>query len=420
MSTTKYKRFGVAPAILTIVSAVMVAFPAPALAGEEFTEKPIKVSGNLRTLNVLSNSTGLYPVASPLATNSAPKRGSDLFTSADRARINMEWKAYLESLRQGEGSAPAIGAHVEYDHQVYAGSAVSRPDFRGIKRVQYERQWLDLSQSIVEENGVLYEHSLYRAYLSFRSDALDVDIGRQQIPWGVGHFVTPTDVFNPLSITSLEPEERDGVDAVNTTLRLGDLKINYVFTPRGRRLHPIRHGVRVSGDIRGFEVGGVGGTEGRDEFIGYDIAGNVGDAVVRHELLYHTAEIGKSYVGSAVNVDYNFNNGLYALMEYAFNGRGESRKVDYPVLQLANGEIQHLGRHYLGLGLGYDITPLIRVEDRTFINLNDDSFYNRLEFKWSLRDDLMLEVGAIVMIGNQTDEFNRYGNLFYQELKWFF
>ena len=149
---------------------------------------------------------------------------------------------------------------IDYDHQPDFGTFVSTGDFRIAKKQTEERQFLDLSQAFLEEDNAFYEHRLYRASLLYTSKPFSLEVGRQQIPWGVGHFFTPTDLFNPFNPTQIELDERDGVDAVNFTIKkTHGIKTEFVYTPPGKQLHPQRYLARFSGDVEGYEIGILGG-----------------------------------------------------------------------------------------------------------------------------------------------------------------
>ncbi len=376
-----------------------------------------RVSGDIKSIAAFPRSSGskLETLDNPL---NVGEQGENLFVSSNRARLKFDWedkkKIFLKE------ATDSLKAHITYDHRLNAGSFVGGDDDLIARQIRERKQAIDLSGVLADEDGFMVEHVLYRAFIHMQTDYLDAVVGRQQVSWGVGRFKTPTDVFNPYDLTSLEPLERDGVDAVNLKKQLGDYKVNYVYTPRGRRLHPSRHMVRVSRDIHGYEVGVIGGSVAHDEVIGYDIEGNIKDAAIHSELLFHNAENEKSYTQAVVNLDYNFSNGIYALIEYYFNGQGKRREEDYRRDRLILGEIQELGRHYMGLELGYDITPLMRIENKVFMNLEDASVYDRVEWRYELRSDLILKLVGMLGLGDSGEEFGEFQNIYYGELQWFF
>ncbi|MBI4597677.1 MAG: hypothetical protein HY737_04655 [Candidatus Omnitrophica bacterium] len=373
------------------------------------TKKSWSMSGYVKTLNLWTRATGNNPdvADNPLA---ATEGGEDLLASVNRTRLKFRWRP-----------EDFFTAAVDYDQEVWLGSFAGRGDAKLLRRHAEQRQFLDLSQTFVDDGGAFYEHSLHRAYASLRSEMVNVDIGRQQIPWGVGRFATPTDVFNPFDTTRIELEERDGVDAVNTRFMFPQVgELNVVYTPRGERLHPNRWMVRGSKDILGYEAGLLGGRVGRAGALGGDLAGNIRQAALRGEFLFENPAGEKHFFQYTLNTDYNFSNGIYALLEYHYNGRGKTDAKAYELARALRGDLQLLARHYLGLELGYDVTPLIRIENRSLVNLTDGSFLSRFELKDSLKDNLVLKVVADTVWGSTTDEFGAKESLYFLELQYFF
>ncbi len=368
-------------------------------------------SGYVKTLNFLTQTSGFTPelVDSPLAIR---KEKVNVFNSLERFRLQLRTDVPLR-----ENSRLLL--KLDYDHQPDFGTFVSTGDFRIAKRQSEERQFLDLSQTLIEADHVFYEHRLYRASLAYESKGFDLEIGRQLIPWGVGYFFTPTDLCNPFSATQIELEERDGVDAVNLTLKnLSGLKTQLIYTPPGKQLHPQRFLARISRDVRGYEVGVLGGRVKRDHAIGFDLQGNLKGSAVRGELLFQEAELEKDFVKFTINADYNFPHNVYGLIEYHFNSQGRRDPDDYQLDRLIRGEIRDLGREYLAGMLGYDLTDLIRFEFRVISNLHDGSFYLRPELQYELTSNLLLTAGSQLFLGANNDEYGRPKNLFFAEAKY--
>lgn len=371
------------------------------------------ISGYVKSLNYFTESTGLSPefVDFPL---SRTNDREDLFISSERVRLKtrttLDWKD------QGK-----LILKLDYDHQPDFGSFVSSGDYR-IARTQSERrQFLDLSQTLVEKDGARYEHRLYRASLLYQLPDLDLEIGRQQIPWGVGHFFTPVDFFNPFNPTQLELDERDGVDAIRLeTKKIPWFKTEFIYTPTGRQLHPQRFMTRISRDVAGYEIGLLGGRVKRDHPLGFDFSGNLGGGTLRGEFIYREAELEKDFIRFTLNADYNLPHNIYVLLEYHFNGQGRRNSRDYQMDRFVRGEIQQMAKNYLAATLGYDLTPLLRFENRVIFNLDDVSFFLRPELQYELTENLVWLAALQIYLGASTDEFGMPGHLYLTELKYSF
>ncbi|MCM8775299.1 MAG: hypothetical protein NC930_02960, partial [Candidatus Omnitrophica bacterium] len=331
-----------------LVGIVVAGFLIPAfVSASESGRMKINFFGYLKTFNFLTRTSGLTPelVDNPLA---GAERGENIFNTTERVRLKPRANFEISDTQRVE-------AKIDYDHQVYFGNFVGSGDFRIARKQSEERQFLDLGETLVEDEDGFYEQRLYRASVLYHTEWFELEIGRQQIPWGVGHFFTPTDLFNPFSVTQLELDERDGVDAINvTSKRIKDFKIQGVYTPTGGQLHPQRYLGRISRDFNGYEFGLLGGRVKRDHAAGFDIAGNLDDSSVRGEFLYREADDEKDFVKFTVNADHNFPHNIHGLMEYHFNGQGRRDPNAYQIDRQIRGEILQLGKNYLALLLGHD------------------------------------------------------------------
>ena len=398
--------------VLIPLLAIVVTFPRLGFAGGQGPSKT-DVSGYAKSLNFFTETSGILPeqVDAPLV---RAEEGEHVFNSLERLRFKVR-SVYEIS------EAKSFSAKIDYDHQAYFGTFVSTGDFRVAEKQSEDRQFLDLSQTLAEEDNTFYVHRLYRATLAYETNLFQWEIGRQQIPWGVCYFFTPTDLFNPFNPTQIEPEERDGVDAVSVIGKnMKGYKIQAVYTPRGRQLHPQRYFARISRDVLGYEAGLLGGRVSRDYAAGVDLAGNLKGSALRGEVLYREADLEKDFFQFTVNADYNFPHNVHALLEYHFNGEGRRRPRDYQRDRWIRGEIRELSKNYLAFVLGHDVTPLLRIENRALLNLNDASLFIRPEIRYELRSNLLLTAGAQLFLGENVDEFGQPKNLYLTEVKYSF
>jgi hypothetical protein len=123
-------------------------------------------------------------------------------------------------------------------------------------------------------------------------------------------------------------------------------------------------------------------------------------------------------------------NGLYALLEYYYNGFGEPDPEAYPQLlgseRFARGEIFNLGRHYLGAVFEYEPHPLVQATLFGQWNLLDQSGLIGPLLSVSLSDEADLRLGAYFpfgadLIGLQVrSEFGLYPRVYYMQLRLYF
>lgn len=370
-----------------------------------------KFSGYVKSLNILTKSTGSVPETIDDSLIEGEKN-QNLFQTVERVRFKSE-TSYPLTLNQ------QLLAKIHYDQQASFGSYVSEGDFRLEEKLAQERQFVDLSQNMIEREGVVYMHRLHRASIAYKGPHFKMEIGRQQISWGVGYFFTPTDLFNPFQSTQLELDERDGTDAVDfQTLALKLFKTQFVYTPRGGRLHPQRFLARFSKqNVMDYEVGVLGGFIHRDLVSGFDLRGNIKNSAVRGELLFRKEDNDDAFVQFTANADYNFHHNIYGMLEYHFNGEGHRKRGAYQRDRLLRGDIRQLAKNYVAAILSRNLTPLVRLENRFILNIDDLSIFFRPEIQYEATENLLLTAGVQIFEGDKHDELGNAKNWYFAELK---
>jgi hypothetical protein len=363
-------------------------------------------SGYLKSFNLLTR--GSEPSLSPNG------RGSKVETvSASLARLRLRAKPAVDL-----GGDVRLLAKIEYDLQGTAGSYVGSGADELARRQSEAREFLDLSGTLASGDDARLSHRLYRASVALKSESFTAEVGRQQIPWGVGYFFSPTDLFNPFLPTQLELDERPGVDAVY--LSAGNLSTGtagLAYTPKGGELHPRRVVGRLARDAGLAEVGLLGGLVASDSVAGADVRSPVGESTVRGEVLFRDPAGSGSFLKFLASADTNLPGNVYVLLEYFHNGEGKSRIDDYDWDRLLAGEVSQLARDYAAVMIGYDLTPLLRVESRAVVNLNDVSVLLRPELRYSLRNELTISAAAQLFVGRRNSEFGAAEDLYAVELK---
>ena len=127
-----------------------------------------------------------------------------------------------------------------------------------------------------------------------------------------------------------------------------------------------------------------------------------------------------SFAKFIVGLDYQFTPELYALIEYHFNGEGETDKNNYELQKLASGEILNLNKNYLNLSANYQYTPLLIFSISNMLNLNDASGLISLSANYSVTSDLYIYAGSQITSGDDYSEYWFYGNSFYMQFEYYF
>jgi hypothetical protein len=347
--------------------------------------------------------------------------------------------------------SPHWSAVAVYDHELLAGN---------LDTLEAELGESLASQSFLGAEGVLessrharWSHLLYRGFVAFESSHFELTLGRQRIPWGVGRLWNPIDRFNAIPPLALEGDQSPGVDAVSLRwLPSGFTSVEAVFAPAdgsARRAYALRlHGV-----ARDVDYSLVAGVFERALTLGFDLAGNLGDAAARLEVVYSDPEGEVWPVGAARreelphfwqvvgSVDHLFDigTGVYVLLEHLYNGNalgfGHGRAgvllplfeatdaappialpPDVPLppgpyvtstssYRFGGSRVISGARHQTGVQLGYDLTPEIRGELLLIFDWSGTSASFLPTFRYAPLDWLELTLGAQLFAGPRRSQY---------------
>ena len=350
------------------------------------------------------NISGHYSNLFSASKETAGKR----FTS-DLQRIRLEFNLFYGDSLKGL---------FMYDHTFQVSNFIKTSDFT-LAQNRARKQFLDLGDELEMKGNFRWEHLLYRAYINYHNDDLELLLGRQQIPWGLGRFWSPTDLFNPYEPLSLEKEERQGVDALNIKIFRGNNCWEIACAPQDNA-RDSTSAIRVLSLLGEQEVGLIAAESKEDEIFGMHFLTNVNKASLRAEGTFTNAQDESDYSKFIFNIDYTFPNSLYFLGEYFYNGQGRRSKSTYQRLRQTVGEIDFMGQDFLGFIMGYDINSLVRFDNYIIYSLRDKSLALNPEIKWSVTKNSDLLLGSQCFLGKSDTEFGQYHNMSYIRWKGYF
>lgn len=328
----------------------------------------------------------------------------------DLNRLRLEVKGKL---------AEPAALDLQYDNEALLGSYLRTEQFR-VQKDQPAPQYWDAQSNYGESPSYYARHRLYRATMTFTSGGVDLRIGRQRIAWGTGRFWSPLDILNPLSPTTLEREERVGVDAALAEYKLGALsRASFVYAPQHSR-GDASAALRWQSNAATVDYSFVAGRFMRDAVAGADVATQIGEAGLRAELTHTRPDNGAQFQRALLGLDYAFANTLTVSGEIYYNGAGTADSRLYDFTSLFAGRIQSVGRRYLGAFMSYEITPLLKSSNYLVVNLDDRSRYFSPSVLYSIRTNLDLTLGVQWFLGEQQSEYGKFADAYYAQLQWFF
>jgi len=314
---------------------------------------------------------------------------------------------------------PVFAFDVQYDNEARLGNYLRTSLFQQQKQAPSRQYWP--AQSTYADDGTVYGvQSLYRAHLQLSLGDTALRIGRQRIAWGTGRFWSPMDLLNPVGLMTLEREERPGVDAVLLEQHFGPVaNATAVYVP-GRQPTSDSQVLRWHHNARGLDYSVVWGSLRGDRVLGFDLAGQLGGAGWHAEYAQVQPSDGASFARVLLGADYAFANTLTVGAELYRDGSGASNGAAYDFEALLNGARQTLAQHYLGMRMGYEITPLLKLSNDLVVNLDDRSRFITSSMAYSLGTNLECSVGVRWFGGDVGSEYARASNVVFLTVQRYF
>ncbi|MCP4347946.1 MAG: hypothetical protein GY795_20780 [Desulfobacterales bacterium] len=317
--------------------------------------------------------------------------------------------------------------HCDIDNEIIAANYV--------KNKIFDLYWIpsdynDLFDPSIDEKfsgDYYYRLKLHRLYAKFVTGNLTITLGRQQIRFGSGRLWNPLDILNPVAPTFVEgAEDQKGTDALRLEYYPGEsTEIAFVYAPKrvddtldasifaNKNTNAV---ARVKTTVKDADLAVLGGRVAQRNMGGIDIAAIAWDGMLRGSLLYSSPDEGESFILGSAGYEYNFSNGIYCLAEYFYNKNALNRNSELSSAYfktLANGINEELyamtanqfitfNRHYFGLALGYDITPLLRGELFTIVDAEGRGVFVSPSLKYNILQNLDISITG--MLGHVSDQ----------------
>lgn len=354
----------------------------------------------------------------------------DAWTSLTRLRLHFDGRA------TGRLSAVVV-ADLE-------GRIGRRENFGSAGLFGFETgRFVDLEDEISDRADAHWRQLLYRAYLFYEGEKLEVTLGRQRVPWGVGRLWNPIDRFNAIGPLAIEADQSAGVDAVKARwIFSGFTHLEGVYAA-GARGKDRAYAARLAGVVRDVDYGLVAGVFEQAYTLGFDLAGNLGDAAGRLEVVWTDPErrvrpFGEvarrelpPYWQVVVSVDHNIDvgSGLYVLAEHLYNGnalgfgRGTAggfvhffqeqtlagQRVIAPGTTdlFGHSRVVTLGEHQSGVQVGYDLRSDLRADLLTLYDWRGASASVFPSVRYSPTGWLELTLGVQLFAGPRRSEYGQ-------------
>jgi hypothetical protein len=257
---------------------------------------------------------------------------------------------------------------------------------------------LDGDKSVVLQN-------IDRLNLQFRRGPGTLTVGRQAVAFGSARFLSPTDIFEPFLVSTLDREYRVGVDAIRYERALGaftELDMGVVIGNDARADESAVF-ARVRTSQRGNDLEAVVILQEDWSLIGGGIERAIGNLGFWGEVAHVMSQNGPDHTRASVGLDKSFGENVFGMIEYHYSSAGSGDPADYVALAttepFSKGGLFLVGEHYLTPAVTWVATPLLSFSTSGFFNLSDQSAFLRLSGEFSLSDDLYMDFGINATLG---------------------
>ena len=279
------------------------------------------------------------------------------------------------------------------------------------------------------------EMFLDNAFLSLYQKHFNLRIGKQQIALGTGYAWNPSDIYNAKNI--LDPTyEKKGVNAIKLEIPFSSEGMISSIVAIGENWEKTTKSAHLKQFLFGYDfelsyareqhswvdyISMNKNAEDRD-LIAFSFSGALFEIGTWSETAFNKLSDSDNYFQGIIGADFTFENGLYLMSEYYYNGLGEQDESDYQFADWMNlfADGTNLGRDYLYLGESYPIAELIEWSNYLIVNLNDKSFTYTPWLSFSINDNVDFDLTANISYGNDHSEFSQFEENIAVRLKVYF
>ena len=331
----------------------------------------------------------------------------------DRLRLNLDYT-------EGDYFIKLIGDGVNYLGEQYIDS----PYFALTTQIKSDTPFKTQTSFYDYKVGTTYA-KLYRLYGGYEDDKNKITLGLQNITMGVGRLWTPTNLFNPKNIYTLEPDEVFGVAAISYTRHINDTT-DISVTSSVRKDNSLKYAARYKTfqDFADIAVDAL--YSNNTKMIGYEIEANLGETgvEVRSEGAFISSKLvfqqeNMDFFQGIIGADYGFVNGITVVFEALYSS--QTFTLTEVLANLNSDIVGNLtySNFYAGGTLSYSFNifldaSLIYIE--SFNNKN--SRFVSPTLTYTLNDYNTFILGAMLQFGEKGSEFGSYkSNTYYLNYK---
>ena len=230
--------------------------------------------------------------------------------------------------------------------------------------------------------------SIYRAYYKYSGDKHLLSIGLQRVPLGVGSIWNPLDIFNPIDSTSIEPNNRVGVESIRYEYAMNSLSnLDIAFTKDKSSLK-----IKSYIDVADFALIVLNDDKLNQTILGYEVQGDFFDTGVELKSeggYFKDKNLDKNFISYIIGVQYGFENSIILSSEYYTNNKTNLKNI--------------------GVTISYNISSILNISLLNISNIKDNSYFIAPTLDYSLADDITLSYSYFIY--HSKDNKSQFSNL---------
>lgn len=341
--------------------------------------------------------------------------------------------------------------HLDFDNEVITGSYLGSREFDEHWRYSEANDYIDMAREPSYDEDLYYRRKIHRAFVKLVMSRITITMGRQQVRFGSGKLWNPLDILNPISPTAIEgAEEQKGIDAIRMEFYPTD-KTEFALVYDQKKIKDDEDESRINNinsnmlgrfktTIGKSDIAILGGRVSRRNVGGADMSFILLGGMLRGSVIYSDPETGKSFLQGGSGYEYVLPFGLSILVEYFYNQGGLNfdrelrneyqkylmRPVTAETSYMLTNRFLTYNKHYSGLALGYDITPILRADIMGIYDFQGKGIFYNPVVTYRALDDLEIRAGMMKAYidedaGYESDFVYLEKEAFYfGSLSWFF
>jgi hypothetical protein len=305
----------------------------------------------------------------------------------------------------------------------------------GQSRFRYDD--LDSATQIEGPENILLQN-LDRLNVQLSTGDGQITLGRQAIAFGSARMVSPTDIFEPFVVSTLDREYRLGVDAVRYEHTFGgfsELDLGVVFGDQGKRENSAAF-VRFKTALEGNDLEATILFQDGLTLFGGGIERALGNFGFWLEAAYVSSTAGPDYGRLSTGLDMAITDTIFFMAEVHHNSAGSTDPSDYvsnaASEPFSRGGVYLLGKNYFIPAVTWTVTPLLGVQASGYYNIDDHSIFLSASGEYSLSEDLYMDFGVYLSGGKSGtvelappfltlgSEFGSFPSTIYASLRYYF